>query len=428
MRRLVPLGAALAALAACVPAPRPGSAPAAPAALPDDSVRALLEARDYFRLRDLSGRLPRSPAGALARAELEAAFNRPAESNRVVRDALADDPPDPVRFELLSLEADNHLRLHRYAAAHDAALRALELRAAGDSAEAANLENTARVLAVLRDVPPQTVARRAAVSLRLDRGGLPLAMLPLTVNDSARSYVLDTGANLSTVMRSEAEAAGMRIRPAGFQVGTSTTHRVTADVAVADRVTIGGIELRDVVFLVMDDEMLTFPGGVRIPGIVGFPVLEALGELRLTGRSVLEVPAEAPRREAANLALDGLTPVTAVSWEGEPLVCELDSGANTTRFFHPFFRRFGERVAREAQPDSARYAGAGGAQAYRGYRLRATLAAGDTVVALDGAFVHAQPSADPDEDGYPVCRLGQDVLAAHGAYVLNFRDMAFLLR
>lgn len=413
---------ALAVLAACAPATRPSHPVSA------DSVRELLETRDYFRLRALEDRLPDAPVALLARARTEAAFNDPAGSNRTIRDALAVPLPDSLRFHLLSLEAGNHLRLHRYADAHAAALRALEVRAAADTAEADQLENLTRVFAALRSVPPQTVAHGGAVRLRLDAGELPLAMLPVTVNDSSRSYVLDTGANLSTLMRSEAEALGLEIRPAGFVVGTGTEHKVTADVAVADRVRVGGVEVRNVVFLVMDDESLTFPGGIRVRGIVGFPVLEALGELRLQGRRLLEVPAEVPRRRNANLALEGLTPITSVAWEGERFVCELDSGANASRFFEPFFRRFRKRIEATAQPDSARYAGAGGAQVFHGYRLsRARLAVGDTTVALDSAFVHSRPSANPGENAFPACRLGQDVLAAYGGYVLNFRDMAFLL-
>lgn len=413
---------ALAVIAACAPATR------APAPVSADSVRDLLEARDYFRLRALEGRLPDAPVALLARARTEAAFNDPAGSNRTIHDALAGPVPDSLRFHLLSLEAGNHLRLHRYADAHAAALRALEVRAAADSADADQLENLTRVFAALRYAPPQTVARGSGVSLRLDAGELPLAMLPVTVNDSARSYVLDTGANLSTLMRSEAEALGLEIRPAGFVVGTGTDHKVTADVAVAGRVRVGEVEIRNVVFLVLDDEALTFPGGVRVHGIVGFPVLEALGELRLHGRQRLEVPAEVPRRRTANLALEGLMPITSVAWEGERFVCELDSGANSTKFFEPFYRRFRRRIEATARPDSARYAGAGGAQLFQGYRLgRAWLAVGDTTVALDSAFVHSRPPPDPEEREFPACRLGQDVLAAYGGYVLNFRDMAFLL-
>jgi len=430
MPRIVPRAALSLALCACASAPREIAAPPVPPvpAVPEDTVLALLDRRDYFRLRDLSSGLPDTPVGWLARVQTAAAFNDPARSNAIIREALARPLPDDERFELLELRAGNDLSLYRYADAYTAARRALEVRAAGDSAEADQLANLSRAFAALRDAPQQTVIRRGGVKLRLDGGGFDLAMLPLTVNDSVRSYVLDTGANFSTIMRSEALAVGMRIRPAGFRVGTSTDREVTADLAVADRLTIGDVEVRNAVFMVMDDEALTFPDSVRIPGIVGFPVIEALGELRLSGRRELEVPSAAPRRTARNLALEGQTPITPVSWLGERFVCELDTGADTSQFFYPFFRRFRTRIEAAARPDTARYAGAGGSQAYPGYRMpRMRLAVGDTTVAVDSVFIHSQPSADPDERDFPACRIGQDVLAAYERYVLNFRDMAFLL-
>ncbi|PWG74236.1 hypothetical protein DF186_18940, partial [Enterococcus hirae] len=81
-------------------------------------------------------------------------------------------------------------------------------------------------------------------------------------------------------MRSEASRAGLSIREVGLQVATSTGKVVTADVAVADRLRVGGAEFRHVVFLVFPDELLTFPDGTRISGLIGLPMIEALGEIR----------------------------------------------------------------------------------------------------------------------------------------------------
>lgn len=131
-------------------------------------------------------------------------------------------------------------------------------------------ENIRRLLRALTGVPPQEVHDTGPTSLPLRDG-----RIPVTVGDSAREYVFDTGANLSTIMRSEAEGLGLDIRPAGLRVGTSTDAVITADVGIANRLTIGSIDVRNAIFLVLADSLLTFPDNSRITGIIGFPVIAA---------------------------------------------------------------------------------------------------------------------------------------------------------
>ncbi|HET7321990.1 MAG TPA: retropepsin-like aspartic protease, partial [Longimicrobiaceae bacterium] len=230
-------------------------------------------------------------------------------------------------------------------------------------------------------------------------------------------------------MRSEARALGLRIIPAGIEVGSSTGTEVTADVAVADRLTIGGLEFHNAVFLVMDDSLLTFPDGFRIPGIIGFPVIEAMGEIRIRGGDTLVVPERVPTRTAANLALQQLSPLTTVSWRGDTLICRLDTGASSIQFYEPVYRRSGDRIRAAGRLDTLRFGGAGGVRQLEGYRLRdVRLAVGDATVVLDSTFVLTHSIEDHPEDNFLGCNLGHDVLDAFGEYVINFRDMAFLLR
>jgi hypothetical protein len=244
-----------------------------------------------------------------------------------------------------------------------------------------------RVFHALATVPPQTSEVHGPTTLRLERG-----RVPVQVNDSSRAYVLDTGANMSTIMRSEAAALGLRVLPAGVDVGTSTDRRVVADLGVADRLTIGQVRYRHVVFLVLDDELLTFPGGFRIPGIIGFPVIARMGEVQLGAAGELFVPGVIPPGPQRNLALHELTPPTRARWGDVQLLCMLDTGAGTTRLYEPFYRRFRERIDAAAKLTTRRMGGAGGVREL------------------------------------PVRVLPNVTLALGDSYVLNFRDMAFLLR
>jgi aspartyl protease len=249
------------------------------------------------------------------------------------------------------------------------------------------------------------------------------------INDSSRSYIFDTGANFSTIMRSEAGAVGLRILPAGIEVGTSTDKKVTADLAIADRLTIGGMHLRNVVFLVLDDKLLTFAGGFRIPGIVGFPVIEQMGEFEIDHRSVLKIPLSPPRRTERNLALENLTPLTQVAWQGKTLLCSFDTGAQNTAVYETFYRRFQPAVDASSTASVRKMGGAGGIlEVPVRVFTKQRFSLGDTTMVLDSVDVLTRSIAHGADDDYRDCNLGHDILDKFSGFILNFRDMAFVLR
>jgi aspartyl protease len=427
------VAAALCALAAsCAhPAPVVGDAKPVSGELEWDEVTRLQRARDYFTLRDrlaaASGDTSSLPV-RFARALVEHAFNSPAASNRTIG-ALLRDPrlPPTLVTALRKLEVTNYLRQFEYAAGLAAVDTLMADTTTLTTADLRDLRHSGTLLRALATVPPQAVVARGPATLHLEDG-----RIPVQINDSLRHYVFDTGANLSTIMRSEAVALALRLYPAGIDVGTSTDRRVTADLAVADRLELGPFVYRHVVFLVLDDSLLTFPGGFRIPGIVGFPVIEQLGEVQF-GRGEVIVPGEPPRRTARNLALDELTPLTRVRWEGAghgaTLLCRLDTGADRTQFYEPFYRRFRGLIDSVTVSRLRRSGGAGGIREFPVRMLsRQRLAVGDTVAALDSSDVLTQSIARDSTENYLDCNIGHDVLDAFPRTIINFHDMAFLLR
>lgn len=408
-----------------------GTAPPRPVAPPTElawsEVVRLRASRNYFTLRERleRGEGAETPPARFARAVVEHAFNEPAASNTTIAALLADAPlPDSLAADLRQLRMANHLRLFEYAAGLTAADALLADTAGLTAAAVREARNLRRIFQALAAVPAQTAEVRGPTALRLEQG-----RVPVEVNDSTRRYVFDTGANLSTIMRSEAVALGLRIVPAAIDVGSSTDRRVVADVGVADRLTIGGIHYRHVVFLVLDDALLTFPGGYRIPGIIGFPVIERMGEVRLGVGGELSVPAAAPERHERNLAFDELTPLTRVRWGDVPLLCRLDTGADRTQLYEPFYRRVRARVDAATRPSTRRMGGAGGVRELRVRVLPGVrLAVGDTVAALDSVDVVLHTITRDAAKNYLDCNVGHDILDAFPSYVLNFRDMAFVLQ
>lgn len=427
-RRLVPISLLVAA-AACASSGAGHAAPGAGHRLEWAEVLRLRHARDYFTLRDrlAANGTDSAPPVRVARALVEHAFNRPAASNATIAALLSHvGLPDSVTTMLRQMQVSNDLRQFAY---RDGLVATEALLAHGtnlDVATVRDLRNTQRIFRALVDVPAQTSTMYGRATLRIEGG-----RVPVQVNDSARHYVFDTGANLSTIMRSEARALGLRLYPAGIKVGTSTDQRVLADLAVADRLTLGKADYRNVVFLVLDDSLLTFPGGLRIPGIIGFPVIEQLGEVQVSRAGEVIITDQVTARRPQNLTLDELTPLTRVRWTDgtdEPLLCRLDTGADRTQFYLTFRDRF--RALLDRTPSATRQIGGAGGVRELPVRVlpHPRLALGDTVVVLDSVDVLTQSVVQGSEDEYLDCNVGHDVLDRFPRYIVNFRDMVFLLR
>jgi hypothetical protein len=435
-------------VASCVAPPAPdgaGSPPGAPpartatptqqaateqgtsGALTLPEVGALRQARDFFTLRE---RLEASGAAVtlpvlVARAVVAHAFNDASGSNDAIATVLAHPAlPDTLDLQLRNVQTVNHLRRHDYArglAAADSLIERHEGRA--DAEQLEDIRNLPKLLVALADAPPQTMRAAGPSTIRLSAGHLPVAL-----GDSARNYALDTGANFSVIMRSEAEALGLEVRWAGVEMATTTDLRVTADVAVAASLRIGAMEFRDVAFVVVDDAAFTF-GDFRVPAVIGFPVIEAMGEVRIRPAGEVIVPVTPPSRSVGNLALDGLRPLTTVRWEGEALICQLDTGADDTDFYEPFFRRFRPVLEENGIHTTRRITGVGGPRELPVLELpRMVLAVGDTTAAIEAVGVITTPITQTERQNYLDCNIGRDVLDQFAEYIINFRDMSFLLR
>jgi len=401
--------------------------PDAPPAAAD--LHTLYASRDFFSLREQiagdSDGEPQDPERRFFAAAVKLAFNKPAESVRIAESLLEAENLAPLlSLRLQHLLVTANLRLHRY---DDALSAARTLLASPTLEEDPDVEQEVRstlpLLEALVDVPPQEAEIRRSSRLALGNN----RRVPLRIGDAKRQFALDTGANFSVIMASEAEALGLTIRPAAVEVATSTGSRVLADVAVAKQMTIGKVDYRNVVFLVFPDEFLTFPGGHRIPGLVGFPVVEAMGEIRFRRDNVLEIPSRPPVRKLSNLALDDLDPLVQIRYNRDDLVCRLDTGANKTVFYEPFYQRYRERLESLGRNVTVTTGGVGGLlelPALHLPRLALTIAAAGTTLRDVDIYTRSIRSAG---ENYLYCNVGLDVLHSFSAYVINFRDMALVL-
>jgi hypothetical protein len=279
------------------------------------------------------------------------------------------------------------------------------------------------LLQALDGVPPQETEIRGPSRLALGS----TRRVPLKIQGTQFAFALDTGANFSVIMRSEAQKLGLEIKPANLVISTSTSRQVVGDITVAREVEIGKIRYRNVVFLVLPDELLSFSDGQRIPGLVGFPLVDAMGEVRFRSDDVMEIPHKPPPRSQQNLALNALEPLVQVRYGKDDLLCRLDTGANRTVFYEPFFRRYQERIESPRNRITAEAAGVGGTQEIPAYRLpRIALTFASAGINLRRPEVYAEPIR-PAEENYLYCNLGLDAFAKFRSYTINFRDMSLIL-
>ncbi len=396
----------------------------------DAKLQGLLDNKDFFTLREEFDR----SKGALSQERtlyyqvwLDNVFNRCEESNAAIDDLLARatvQSSDSLVTALLALRADNFTRLNRYREAAETYRRLIDrLDSAQDSEAYAGYVNMYGLWSAVADVPPTTVEKPGRdVTIDAARDAFNMLLVPVRSGGVAEKFVFDSGANLSTVPQSVARAMGMRVYNADVTVGTSGAETEQASLAVADSLWFGDVLVRNVVFLLVPDETMTFPQiNYAISGVVGFPVMLAMEEVRLQKSGPIHIPFEPTRRTFSNLFMEGLKPHVQLVSGDDALVLSLDTGANRTELSRQYYDRHREAVDLAGRDTVAMRGSAGGVAESRekiltDFPFRIGSAGGvlaDIRVALDDYTFTA------GIDG----NLGQDVLTQFDTMILNFRDM-----
>lgn len=385
----------------------------------------LYEHGRFFELRVALDAAPAvdSPEAQVLRAAVSWAFNDPAQSNRELSKLSRDarELPAELRAKVYRLRILSHSRQHDYASAAGAA-DAMRKLPGIDAATLRSTDAEERIVRALAGLPPQRVVHRRGSAIRRGRD----SHVPVHMGDSLREYVLDASASISVVTRSEAEVLGLLVSAADVLVATSTGTVVEADVTIAPRVKLGGVELANVAFLVVPDEVLEVGPGFSVQGVLGFPIVDALGEMEFRRDGVLRIPEAVPERKIRNLAMDDLRPLVQVQVLGQTAVCELDADVSQSVLYLPFVERVRSRIGAEARMDTIRTGGAVGESRVRAYILHdVSLTLGGKAVELRRLPVYPNTSTGNSKEAAD-CRLGTDVLHASGGYVLNLRSMALL--
>lgn len=394
------------------------------AARADDRVLAAVQATDPMAVEALLKDPRGLSAGELALLSAEAAGMRFDDKDAIETLTRALGGPEvggALRRQMLSLLGSVQLRSNNYAAAAEALEAALAVTE--PSAEGRHsLEQTHLVAKTLRGEPAQIHEVKATSAVAIKRDAANLARAVGRVNGLDEEFILDTGAGMSTITRSAAVRLSVRMLEGPVSVGSATSASVPAHIGVADSVEIAGNRFRNVVFLVMADEALTF-GSYKIDAILGFPVLSRLGRIEFARTRAGEVfrvgapSAGVPSKR--DLYLDVLRPMVIVDVsDAGPVRMLLDSGAKSSSFSKLFADTF-PALMRNADTQTVTIGGAGARKTIEVKVLK------NVAMGVDGR-VRRVGAIDVSKEGRGEHgAVGQDVLRAEGGFALDFTTMDF---
>ena len=271
------------------------------------------------------------PGTLFYRAVVSARFGDEQAGIEGLRRFLAGSPEPVIARKAWEELASASARIGQYREAAEALTQALTLTPRKDPERDEN-ENTQALYAALGDVAPQTLEFAGDSPIKATMNGLGSWNVPVEINGHRADWIFDTGANLTTVSESGAREMGLDIRQTKAWVKGSTGVKNALHIAIANGVQVGPARLNNVAILVISDDAL-YIGALhyRIQGILGLPVIRALGVSQMSANGSLRISRSQPTPEQEpNLFFDELRSIVEIRHEGHPLQMYLDTGANET--------------------------------------------------------------------------------------------------
>lgn len=382
--------------------------------------------KDFFTARDLflaDGQALSPMEQQLSAAFIDNAFNRPAESNAHIERLFLEfkaQLPDSVLRELYQIKHQNAVRLYQYGEAAEALNALLNEHPEGlTEKDEDDVRNSLKLWNAVKDVPSQEVLLGGGVEMQMVKDKAGLNNLEVSSGEITELFIFDTGANISTVTLSTAERFGMKMTADTIEVGTITGQSVFARLALCEHLRLGQAVIRNAIFLVLEDEALSFPQvDYHIRGIIGFPVMEALGEIQISREGVFRVPLEeTPFPGEQNLAMDKLQPLIRI--DGRHY--RFDTGADRSLLFRPYFEAFRKEIEEHYTLAEVRYGGAGGVQTFQGYSLPFRASIQGKSIEIEQVDLLVEDIREGWSAMYG--NIGQDLIEAFEMMTINFNRM-----
>lgn len=397
--------------------------------LVDKQLQAFLDKKDFFKLRD---KLKESKSKLADhrflyyQAFVDKALGENQLSNESINVLLqnfSEKFQDSIMADLISLKGANYVDLFEYKnAANTFKDLVRDYAKVLDSTEIEDFKNATQLYAALQEVDKQMIQRHNEVKIKSFFNKFNHLMVPTKIHDISSDFIFDTDANLSTISESQAKLMNLTFLENVIKVGTVTQVKINSKIAVADQMDLGGIIFKNVPFLVMPDEDLSFPEvNYKINGIIGFPLIKQLKEVHLGKDGTITIPGTTRKSNLNNLFLDGLTPVVQAYSGTESLILTLDTGAQTTDLSYKYFKKHEATIKSSGKIAIGKSGGAGGVTVKGVYQLPDfEIKVGTKKAILPTVSIMREQYDFLDHfDG----NLGQDFFMQFNALIINFEDM-----
>jgi hypothetical protein len=393
--------------------------PAGPGPVDRDTLTSLWHSKHWFALRDT---LPQvAPQPVFYQAAVACAFNDAKSCEQKVRRFLKTGDPDghPAAHNFL---VALYMREGRFREALKHREEILRIQEKLDKPDGLRT-----LLARFSQYPELSAASRRASRVRGEfRDGH--LFVPVVVDGEPGKYILDTGANLSTLTESEAKRLGLHVSDLNVDralVGEASGKGVEGPrFAVAERLELGGVHLKNVPFLVVKDGPDAFsalPPGYR--GAIGIQVLLACRTIRWDSGATVHLNGAAPRKNirSANLCFNGLDTFVEMALGKDTLDIHVDTGADGSSLYQRFAKRYPDLLRASGTPAMKWVGGAGGSVEVAATLLpEIALQVGGFAAALRPVYVLAK---EHDADG----TIGMDLFSQAREVTFDFRAMRVTL-
>ena len=341
-----------------------------------DDLDRLFQAHQWFELR--AAITDRSPS--LMRAAVATAFNDPDTAERLLRDVIRSAPASNAADDAYGMLSQIYLRSGQYSrwlTSYRQWVGAIpnSMRARAQAEDEAKLAGR----------PDQINGRPRRVVLRHDEGELTI---PVSIDGHTDGFLFDTGAWTSVMTQKKATRLGLKVDATRRVIMGSSGQSAGFRTAIAPVVDIGGIRFRNVSFAVIEG---TGPIAEGDFGIIGMPILLALGVIRWSPDGAVEISSPAPRvRADANLVFDRNRLLLRTRVLGRDVLTTLDTGASTTDLNANFATTFPQAV-QGAKKGTTDITGVGGTQTFESLEIpEVTFGIGPADVLLRPATVTLQ--------------------------------------
>ncbi len=360
---------------------------------------------------------------------LNSYFNKSQLSNNEIDSLMKIRPAsmtDSLISAVISVKVSNHVRLSEYRQAADACKLLIDnYFMYYDSLDQQDIRNGYVFWKALADIPKQKMILSDDPEFQLTTDNRGFWNVDVQLADTIAPFIFDTGAGTSLIKKSVALQSGYPIIQLEMPVKAFTGRDVETNLAIAEKITIGGVSFDHVIFLVVEDEHLNIPNkSIAVSGIIGFPVIAGMKEFSVkngTLRVKTDDAGVVTKPETENLSIHHLAPIVEVNFEQDTMQMKFDTGATRTNFYTQFFNKYQAEIESRMTKKTIQAGSVGGTMIFDVFKSDTLRLSVDGV---EGKVWNASiyPKEIKAVNRYFYGNLGQDYITSFNELEVSFKN------